>query len=108
MNAFLTVLAQTPAGEGDYSFFIVLGAMFLVMWFFMIRPQMKRQKEAKQFRDNVQVGDKVVTIGGIHGRIKEIKETNVLLELESGKLRVERSALNPTGGTSEQDLQANA
>lgn len=82
--------------------------MFLVMWFFMIRPQMKRQKEAKQFRDNVQVGDKVVTIGGIHGRIKEIKETNVLLELESGKLRVERSALNPAGGTSEQDLQANA
>ena len=103
----LTVLAQA-APQGDYSFFIVIGGMFLVMWFFMIRPQMKRQREAKQFRDNLQVGDRVVTIGGLHGRIKELKETNVLLEVESGKNRVERSALNPTGQASEQDLQANA
>ena len=103
----LTVLAQAAA-PGDYSFFIVIGGMFLVMWFFMIRPQMKRQREAKQFRDNLQVGDRVVTIGGVHGRIKELKETNVLLEVESGKIRVERSALNPTGQASEQDLQANA
>lgn len=103
----MTVLAQA-AQQGEYSFFIVIGAMFLVMWFFMIRPQMKRQREAKQFRDNLQVGDRVVTIGGLHGRIKELKETNVLLEVESGKIRVERSALNPSGQGSEQDLQANA
>ena len=82
--------------------------MFLVMWFFMIRPQMKRQKEAKQFRENVQVGDRVVTIGGIHGRIKEVKDATVLLEVESGKIRVERAALNPSGQASEQDLQANS
>jgi preprotein translocase subunit YajC len=103
----LTVLAQA-AQQGDYSFFIVIGGMFLVMWFFMIRPQMKRQKEAKQFRDNVQVGDRVVTIGGIHGRVKEIKDTTVLLAVKVGEITVERTALNPSGQASEQDLQANA
>lgn len=103
----LTVLAQA-APEGDFSFFIVIGAMFLVMYFFMIRPQVKRQKEAKLFRDNVQKGDRVVTIGGLHGRVKDLNEKTVLLEVESGKIRVERSALNPSGEVSEQDLQANA
>jgi preprotein translocase subunit YajC len=102
-----TALAQV-APEGDYSFFIVIGGMFLVMYFFMIRPQMKRQKEAKQFRDNIAKGDRVVTIGGIHGRVKDMNEKTVLLEVESGKIRVERTALNPSGEVSEQDLQSNA
>jgi preprotein translocase subunit YajC len=59
----------------------------------MIRPQTKRQKELKKFRENLQVGDKVVTIGGIHGKILEIAETTVLINSEGSKLRLDKSAL---------------
>jgi preprotein translocase subunit YajC len=68
--------------------------VIVVFYFFMIRPQMKRQKELKKFRENLAVGDKVVTIGGIHGKILEISDTTVLLSCESStKIRVEKSAL---------------
>lgn len=69
--------------------------IFAVFYFFMIRPQMKKQKELKKFRDGLAPGSKVVTIGGIHGEILEITDTNVLLKCEGGtKLRVEKSALS--------------
>lgn len=89
------------------SFFILLGGMFLIMYLFMIRPQIKRQKEAKKFREALEKGDKVVTIGGIHGKIVEIGDTNVVLSVEQGKIRVEKSALSATSNVSEQDLQKN-
>jgi preprotein translocase subunit YajC len=67
----------------------------VVFYFFMIRPQMKKQKELKKFRENLQVGDKIVTIGGIHGKILEVSDTTVLLSCESStKLRVEKSAVS--------------
>jgi preprotein translocase subunit YajC len=75
--------------------FIPLILIVVVFYFFMIRPQMKKQKELKKFRDNLQVGDKVVTIGGIHGKILEVADTTVLLSCESStKLRVEKSAVS--------------
>ena len=58
-----------------------------------IRPNMKKQKEAKKFRENLMTGQKVVTIGGIHGKILEISETTVLIQSEGSKLRVEMSAI---------------
>lgn len=68
--------------------------VIVVFYFFMIRPQMKRQKELKKFRENLAVGDKVVTVGGIHGKILEIADTTVLLSCESStKIRIEKSAL---------------
>ena len=68
--------------------------VIVVFYFFMIRPQMKRQKELKNFRENLTVGDKVVTTGGIHGKILEIADTTVLLSCESStKLRIEKTAL---------------
>ncbi len=67
--------------------------IFVVFYFFMIRPQMKRQKELKKFRENLAVGDKVVTIGGIHGKILEVAESTVLLSCENAKLRVDKSAI---------------
>lgn len=67
----------------------------VVFYFFMIRPQMKKQKELKKFRENLQVGDKVVTIGGIHGKILEVADTTVLLSCESStKMRLEKSAIS--------------
>jgi preprotein translocase subunit YajC len=59
----------------------------------MIRPQMKKQKELKKFRENLNVGDKVVTIGGIHGKILEVNESTVLINSEGSKIRFDKSAI---------------
>jgi len=102
---FNILLQADPAGESDFSFIILLGGMFLIMYFFMIRPQMKRQKEAKNFRDEISKGDKVVTIGGLHGKVISVSDLTVMLELESGKARVDKTAVSPTGNADEQDIQ---
>ncbi len=68
--------------------------MIGVFYFFMIRPQMKKQKELKKFREGLKAGDKIVTIGGIHGKILEISDTTVLIQSEGTKLRLEKSAVS--------------
>ena len=73
---------------------IMLALIFVVMWFFMIRPQRKQQKELQNFRDALKKGDKVVTIGGIYGTVAEIKEDSVLIEVDNNvKIRVSKQAL---------------
>ena len=73
---------------------IMLALIFVVMWFFMIRPQKKQQKELQNFRDSLKKGDKVVTIGGIYGTVAEIKEESVLIEVDNNvKIRVSKQAL---------------
>ncbi len=73
---------------------IMLVLILVVFYFFMIRPQMKKQKELKKFRENLKVGDKVVTIGGIHGKILEVAESTLLISVDSGKIRIEKSAVS--------------
>lgn len=80
-------------GEGA-SQLIMLVLILGVFYFFMIRPQMKKQKELKKFRETLKAGDKVVTIGGIHGKVLEVNDTSVLLSCEGAKLRVEKSAVS--------------
>ena len=72
---------------------IMLVMILVVFYFFMIRPQMKIQKELKKFRENLNVGDKVVTIGGIHGKILEVNESTVLVNSEGSKIRFDKSAI---------------
>lgn len=76
---------------------LMLGLMVLVFYFFMIRPQMKKQKELKKFREGLAKGDQVVTVGGIHGRVLEVTDTTVLIESEKTKLRVDKSGVSQTG-----------
>lgn len=73
---------------------IMLGLMVLVFWFFMIRPQMKKQKELKKFREALKKGDHIVTIGGIHGKILEVTDSTVLVQSDSTKLRLDKSAIS--------------
>ncbi len=80
------------AGGANQLIMIVL--MIGVFYFFMIRPQMKKQKELKKFREGLKAGDKIVTIGGIHGKILEIADTTVLIQSEGTKLRLEKSAVS--------------
>ena len=65
MNSILLQAAAAPNGAGTYSTLIMLVLIFVVFYFFMIRPQMKKQKEIKKFRDSIKEGDKVITAGGI-------------------------------------------
>ncbi|MDP4637608.1 MAG: preprotein translocase subunit YajC [Crocinitomicaceae bacterium] len=80
-------------GQGMQSI-LMLGLMVIVFYFFMIRPQMKKQKDLKKFREGLKVGDKVVSIGGIHGKILEVTDTTVLIQSEGTKLRLEKSAVS--------------
>lgn len=73
---------------------VMLLLIFVIMWFFMIRPQRKQQKELQKFRDSLKKGDKVVTIGGIYGTVVELKDKSVLIEVDKDvKIRVDRNAL---------------
>ncbi len=73
---------------------VMMLAIIVVFYFFMIRPQMKKQKELKAFRENLATGNKVVTIGGIHGKILSVDESTILISTESGKLRMDKSAVS--------------
>ena len=95
MNMFTLLQAAAPAAQGSsWSMWIMLALIFVVMWFFMIRPQRKQQKELQNFRDSLKKGDKVVTIGGIFGTVCEIMEESVLIEVDNNvKIRVSKQAL---------------
>jgi preprotein translocase subunit YajC len=95
----MSILLQDAAaaqgqGWGNIIFIVALVAIF---YFFMIRPQSKRQKEIKKFRDSLKQGDKVITAGGIHGKIKNVKENTVTLEVADGmNITVEKSSIYAT------------
>lgn len=96
-NQFILLQEAAPAG-GDSGWsqqLIMFGLIGLVFYFFMIRPQLKRTKEAKLYRESIAIGDKIVTIGGIHGKVLEIADTTILISSEGTKLRVEKSAVSP-------------
>ncbi|MDO8898654.1 MAG: preprotein translocase subunit YajC [Bacteroidales bacterium] len=94
----LNILLFSPPAEGQESggllSFLPLVLIMVVFYFFFIRPQMKKAKDQRVFREALKKGDKVITIGGIHGKIAEVKETTVLLDVEGGnKLLLEKSAI---------------
>ncbi len=79
---------------GQLSQFAPFLLMFVVIYFFMIRPQQKRAKAEKEFENSLKVGDKIITKSGLHGKIAELAETTVVVETMSGKLKMERSAIS--------------
>jgi preprotein translocase subunit YajC len=79
---------------GQLSQFAPFLLMFVVIYFFMIRPQQKRAKAEKEFESSLKVGDKIITKSGLHGKIAELAETTVVVETMSGKLKMERSAIS--------------
>lgn len=92
-------------GEGSSTISLLFWvAIIAIFYFFMIRPQAKKAKEAKKFRDSLTKGTQIVTIGGIHGRVLEVLDTVVVIDTGSGKLRIEKSAISPSGVVSEQQL----
>ncbi|PKP52472.1 MAG: preprotein translocase subunit YajC [Bacteroidetes bacterium HGW-Bacteroidetes-1] len=94
----MNILLFSPPAEGQESgglmSFLPLILIMVVFYFFFIRPQMKKAKDQKKFREALKKGDKVITIGGIHGKIAEVRDTTILLEVEgANKLLFEKSAV---------------
>ena len=88
-----TILLQ--AGGFGVQQMIMLGAIALVFYFFMIRPQLKKQKDQKKYVEELKKGDKIITTAGMHGRVAEINDISVLIETEGGgKIRFDKSAIS--------------
>lgn len=81
-----------PQQGSQWTFWIMIALMILVLYLFMWRPESKRRKEMQKFRDGLKKGDKIITAGGIYGRVKEIEETTLLIEVDSNvTLRVDKN-----------------
>ncbi len=94
MNLLSIFLQTSPTGGGGYGQILFLVLIIVVFYFFMIRPQTKKAKLEREFRESLQKGAKVVTIGGIHGRILEVNDTTFMIEIDSNvKVRIEKTAV---------------
>jgi len=89
----LTIFLQVVGGGSMLPYLL---AMFVIMYFFMIRPQMQRQKKEKAYRTALKKGDKVITTSGIHGRIVDFieKDNTCVIETTAGRIKFERSAIS--------------
>lgn len=96
MNPLSVILMASPDGGGNpMSSVIFLVLIFGVFWLFMIRPQVKKQKAQQKFKETLDKGDKIVTIGGVHGKIVEVQETTFIIEVEGqNRLKIEKSAVS--------------
>tara|TARA_B100000674_G_scaffold15250_1_gene11051 strand:- start:1 stop:297 length:297 start_codon:yes stop_codon:yes gene_type:complete len=89
------IFLQAQSGTASL---IMFGLIFAVMYFFMIRPQIKKQKAENQYRAKLKMGDKIITIGGIHGKIIELGNSSVVIEVHGGtKIKVLKSAVSMSG-----------
>ncbi len=100
-NLFL----QVPANGGMINIVFII-AIVAIFYFFMIRPQTKRQKEIKKFREALKPGDKIITAGGIYGRIKEVREDSFIVSVsESVTIRISKDSVYQNAGDSQQNQQ---
>jgi preprotein translocase subunit YajC len=94
MSSLLFIVAQAQPQSNLFQMLLPMVLIIVVFYFFMIRPQMKRQKELQKFRSALQKGDKVVTTGGLYGKIEEIKDNIIVLEIAPNvKVRVDKSVV---------------
>ncbi len=95
MNQFVFLMAGSEGGEGGGGAQLLFLVLIIgVFYFFMIRPQMRKQKELRKFRESLAKGDKIVTTGGIYGKIAEIKDNIVIIEVEDKmRLRIDINAV---------------
>ena len=92
-NLFVLLQAQAE-GENTWMSLLPLFLILVVFYFFFIRPQTKKSKEQKKFRELLKKGDKVITIGGVHGKVNDVKETTLIIEVaDNVRITVEKSAV---------------
>ncbi|HAN17324.1 MAG TPA: preprotein translocase subunit YajC [Bacteroidales bacterium] len=94
MNNLVLLMGQPAQGQSPYASFLMLLLIIVVFYFFMIRPQMKRQKELRKYREGLQKGDKVITTGGIYGKVDGLKDNYVIVEIDNNvRIKVDKSAI---------------
>jgi preprotein translocase subunit YajC len=94
---------QSALGSGASQLFMIV-ALIAIFYFFMIRPQTKRQKEVRKFRENLLKGDRVITAGGIYGRIRDIKETTIVLEVATNVcITIDKAMIYPSASDAQND-----
>lgn len=92
--SLLSILLQAAAGGSQWSGILMMVVVVAIFYFFMIRPQQKKQKDIQKAREALQAGDKIVTAGGIYGKIKEIGDTYMLIEVADGvRIRVDKTSV---------------
>ena len=101
MNPMTVLFLQAEGGaSGGSMMWILLIAMFAIMYFFMIRPQNKKQKEIANFRKSLEVNQKVVTAGGVYGTVKEINDNDVVIEIAKNvSVKVDKNSIYATAGS---------
>lgn len=100
------ILLQQQAAGGGFSGIIMIVALFVIFYFFMIRPQQKRQKEIKKFREGLKPGSDVVTAGGIFGQIKEVRDNYFIVEITKGvNIRIDKDSVYPSAVDANQAAQ---
>ena len=99
----MNILLQAAGGGAMSGSLLMMVAIIAVFYFFMIRPQQKKQKDIQKARESMKTGDKVVTAGGIHGRIREVGDSWFLIEIADGvKIKVEKSSVFASSSDVEQ------
>lgn len=106
MNLNLIPL-QGSAGSGGMQLAMIV-VLIVIFYFFMIRPQQKKQKEIRKFRESLDKGSKIITAGGIHGTIQQVKETTFLVQIADGvRIQVDKNSVYPAG-TDTVEVQQNS
>ncbi len=94
LNVFLSMPPQAAEGGNPLMSFAPFVLIIVVFYFFMIRPQMKRQKELRKYREALKKGDKVISTGGIYGKVAEVKDAHVVVEIaDNVKVKMDKSAI---------------
>lgn len=94
MSTAFFIALQTTTQQSSWMNLMPLLLIVVVFYFFIIRPQMKKQKEIKKFRDSLKKGDKIITTGGIYGKILELNEFTAIIEVEGqSRLKIDKSAI---------------
>lgn len=97
---YVLLMAPTENGGSGLGAFLPLILIILVFYLFFIRPQMRKQKQLRKYRESLKKGDKIITVGGIHGKIVEEQERTFTIEVEGGnRLRVEKSSIAMDGAS---------
>lgn len=110
MLSNLITLDAAAAGQGSgWSSMIMIVLLIAIFYFLMIRPQQKKQKEIKKFREGLKKGDKIITAGGIYGRIKEIKETSMMISIANDvTIEIDKGSVYPSAAEAQEQQTAKA
>ncbi len=94
MYSILLQATATPQQPSMVSTLLPFVAIIVIFYFFMIRPQMKRQKELRKYRESLKKGDKVITTGGIYGKVVEVKDNHMIVEIANGvEIKIDKAAI---------------